>query len=75
MLDRAAPAVLRAYRPRARALGAPSGEAALDRIVELFDTSHTQSHGEVAMLDPPAAAERILAALAAWGYRAAPATT
>jgi electron transfer flavoprotein beta subunit len=66
------PALLRPFRPRARALAAPHGASALDRIVELLDVGASSSHGEVVVLDPAAAADRLLAALAAWGYEPAP---
>ena len=67
--DLVAPPLLRPYRPRARVLAPPVGDAALERIIALTGTGHDTGHSEVSLLDPPAAAERILAALAAWGYR------
>jgi electron transfer flavoprotein beta subunit len=60
---------LRPYRPRARVLGAPAGASPRERVIALTDTLHGKGHGELVVLDPPAAAERILAALDAWGYR------
>lgn len=62
------PDVVQPYRPRARALAAPGG-AALDRVVQLTDAigASSTTH-ELVTLDPPEAAERILAALAEWGY-------
>jgi electron transfer flavoprotein beta subunit len=65
--------VLRPFRPRARALPAPRGTSSLDRIVELLDAGTGASHTEVVVVDPPAAADRLLAALTAWGYQSAPA--
>jgi hypothetical protein len=59
----------RPYRPRARTFAAPSGSTALERIKVLTSTgSAPATHGESVTLDPPEAAERILAALADWGY-------
>lgn len=62
--------VVMPYRPRARALAPPSGEA-LDRLRMLTDPSGggaKASHTELVTLDPAAAAARILDALAGWGY-------
>jgi electron transfer flavoprotein beta subunit len=62
--------LLRPFRPRARVLPGPVGTTALDRVRALTDSTAASSHGhEVVVLDPPAAADRILDALAAWGYR------
>ena len=62
--------LLRPYRPRARVLPGPVGTTALDRVRALTESAAVSSHGhEVVVLDPPAAADRILDALAAWGYR------
>jgi electron transfer flavoprotein beta subunit len=58
---------LRPYRPRARVLPAPAGETALDRLRLLTDASDAGGRGETVELDPAAAADRILAALAEWG--------
>jgi hypothetical protein len=69
--DDGAPAVLRPFRPRARVLAAPHGTSALDRVVELLDVGASPSHGDVVVLDPAAAADRLLAALVAWGYQPA----
>jgi electron transfer flavoprotein beta subunit len=61
---------LRPYRPRARVLPGPAGATALDRVRALTESSAATSHShEVVVLDPPEAADRILDALAAWGYR------
>jgi electron transfer flavoprotein beta subunit len=59
----------RAYRPRARALAAPVGDQALDRIrsITAADAS-ADTRGETVELEPRAAAERIVAALEEWGY-------
>jgi len=60
---------IRPYRPRPRALAGPHGSTALDRIRELTDaTVAPRARGEVADLDPPAAALRIATALREWGY-------
>jgi electron transfer flavoprotein beta subunit len=63
------PDAVQRYRPRARVLAAPTG-AALTRVLQLTDaagTAPTTTH-ELVTLEPPEAAERILAALAEWGY-------
>jgi electron transfer flavoprotein beta subunit len=60
----------RAYRPRARVLPPPVGTTALQRVRALTDAdAAAASHGETVVLDPPEAAERILAVLEEWGYR------
>lgn len=62
------PPALRPYRPRARVLPPPSGDAALDRLRVLTDAGAAgASRGETVELDPAAAAERIIAALVEWG--------
>lgn len=62
------PDAVRPYRPRARALPAPSGDA-LHRVLQLTQAvGTTATTHELVTLDPPAAADRILAALAEWGY-------
>jgi electron transfer flavoprotein beta subunit len=59
----------RPYRPRARALPAPDGATALDRIRALTAAHEgSDTHGELVELDPAAAADRIVAALVEWGY-------
>ena len=63
---------VRPYRPRARTLAAPAGASALDRIVALTAAHGAPAKASVVELPPPEAAERILAALAAWGYLDAP---
>jgi electron transfer flavoprotein beta subunit len=62
----------RPYRPRARVLAAPVGSAH-DRIASLTaaGTSVTGRTDPI-VLDPAAAAARILSALTAWGYRPQP---
>jgi hypothetical protein len=55
------------YRPRARALPAPAGEHALERIVQLTEALSDRTPPAALELDPPAAAERILETLRAWG--------
>jgi electron transfer flavoprotein beta subunit len=61
------PALVRPYRPRARALAAPHGDT-LARLRQLTDAGGAAAHGERVTLDPPAAAERIVGALREWGY-------
>lgn len=59
----------RPYRPRPRVLAAPAGATALERVRALTAAgAATAAHGETVTLDPHAAADRILAALADWGY-------
>ena len=59
----------RPYRPRARTFAPPAGVTALERIKALTSAgSAPATHGDSVTLDPPAAAERILSALAEWGY-------
>jgi electron transfer flavoprotein beta subunit len=58
---------LRPYRPRARALAAPAGDTALDRLRVLTDSTSSTGRGETLELDPESAADRILAALREWG--------
>jgi electron transfer flavoprotein beta subunit len=58
-----------AYRPRARAFAAPAGSTALDRVRSLISADAASAGGESVTLEPAAAAERILQALRAWGYR------
>lgn len=62
-------AVVRPYRPRARALSAPAGQSALDRLRVLTDSSTASAvRGETVELEPAAAAARIVSALRDWGY-------
>jgi electron transfer flavoprotein beta subunit len=63
--------ILRPFRPRPRVRPAPRGEV-LERIAALTDAGAAKGHSEVVVLDPAAAAERILDALTTWGYRAPP---
>jgi len=56
------------YRPRARALAAPSGADALDRVRNLTATGAASSTHEVETLPPADAAARIVHALTDWGY-------
>jgi electron transfer flavoprotein beta subunit len=56
------------YRPRPRVVAAPTG-GALARVLQLTDAvGATATTHELVTLDPPDAAERILATLAEWGY-------
>lgn len=61
---------LQPYRPRARILAAPRGDSALDRVRQLTAAGDTSARAETIELEPAAAAERIVAALREWGYRA-----
>ena len=62
-------AVVRPYRPRARALAAPQGGHPLDRLRALTDAgAAAAARGETVTLDPTAAAARIAQALREWGY-------
>lgn len=65
-------AVVHPYRPRARALAAPAGDASLDRLRALVDlgaaSAAASSRGEQVTLAPGDAAARIVAALREWGY-------
>ena len=63
-----APAIVTAYRPRARVMPAPAGELVLDRLRRLTDAGTAPSRGETVVLEPPAAAARIVDALREWGY-------
>ena len=57
------------YRPRARVLPAPSGDAALDRLRVLTDAAAASAaRGETVETTPADAAARILRAVRAWGY-------
>jgi electron transfer flavoprotein beta subunit len=61
-------AVVTPYRPRARALAAPAGDQALDRLRALTDAGGTSTRGETVVLAPSDAAARIVQALRNWGY-------
>lgn len=57
------------YRPRARALAAPGGVDALDRVRDLVTAGATHAaHHDVEVLEPAQAATRIVDALRDWGY-------
>jgi electron transfer flavoprotein beta subunit len=56
------------FRPRARALAAPAGTSALDRVRSLTDAGATTQRSETVVLDPPEAAARIVSTLRDWGY-------
>jgi electron transfer flavoprotein beta subunit len=60
--------VVTPYRPRARALAAPAGEQALDRLRVLTDAAGGSTRGETVVLAPREAAARIVQALHDWGY-------
>jgi electron transfer flavoprotein beta subunit len=56
------------YRPRARSVPTPRGESTLDRLRQITDAGSAPARGEVVVLDPPAAAARIVTALEQWAY-------
>lgn len=59
----------RPFRPRPRMLAAPIGPTALDRVKVLTASGTAAAvHGDAITLDPQAAADRILDALAQWSY-------
>jgi electron transfer flavoprotein beta subunit len=72
----------RAYRPRARELAAPVGDRALDRVQQVLSGTSasgagsgagagdagTGAHRTTEVLEPAAAARRIVDALRDWGY-------
>ena len=62
------PPRLRPWRPPARVLAAPSGEHALDRVVQLTGALVDRTPPRTLELEPPEAAEAILEQLRAWGY-------
>lgn len=61
--------IVRPYRPRPRVLPVPQGDT-LERIRALTgaDAVGPAASSETVVLDPPAAAERLLRALREWGY-------
>ena len=65
---------LRPFRPRPRVLAGPVGEHPLDRLRALTASSAGTSAaaGESVVLEPEAAADRIVQALTAWGYLSKP---
>lgn len=63
----AATPVVTPFRPRARVLPPPAGDV-LTRLRALTDTGAGGDRGDTVVLDPPAAAARIVDALRAWGY-------
>jgi electron transfer flavoprotein beta subunit len=58
----------RPFRPRARTRPAPAGGSARERILALTDAMSAPSATPAMELQPPEAADRILAALSSWGY-------
>lgn len=66
----AATPVVTPFRPRARVLAAPAGDDVLGRLRQLTDAGAATQRGETVVLDPPAAAARIVEALRSWGYLA-----
>jgi electron transfer flavoprotein beta subunit len=64
----APPVSTRPYRPRARVLPPPDGATALERIAALTRPATATAHGQPVVLEPAAAADRVLEALRTWGY-------
>jgi electron transfer flavoprotein beta subunit len=64
----ARPVSTRPFRPRARALAAPAGATALDRIATLTASATATAHGQPVALEPAEAADRLLETLRTWGY-------
>jgi len=61
--------MVRPYRPRARELAAPVGDAPLDRLRALTEApTASVARGELVALAPAQAAVRIVDALRDWGY-------
>jgi len=72
--EHATAAVVFAYRPRARVLPPPHGDV-LERVRGILDVGGAHSsHGDVVVLEPAEAAQRIVDQLTAWGYLHEPAT-
>lgn len=65
-----APAIITPYRPRARVMPAPDDHDVLERLRRLTDAGTAPSRGETVVLEPQAAAARIVDALRNWGYLA-----
>jgi electron transfer flavoprotein beta subunit len=63
-----APVRRRPYRPRARALPPPPGLDARERILALTGALTERNPPQLLVLDPAAAADRILEQLRTWGY-------
>jgi electron transfer flavoprotein beta subunit len=63
-----APAIITPYRPRARVMPAPDDHDVLERLRRLTDAGTAPSRGETVVLEPQAAAARIVDALRNWGY-------
>lgn len=62
------PVIIGPYRPRARALAAPVGATAVERLHALTDAASAASaRGETVVLPPAQAAARIIRALVEWG--------
>jgi len=59
---------MRPYRPRARALPAPIGLTALERLRALTDASAAPQPGETIETSPARSAKRIVEVLTDWGY-------
>lgn len=64
----AVPAIVTPYRPRARVMPAPAGDDVLGRLRRLTDAGAGGTRGETVELPPADAAQRIVAALRAWGH-------
>lgn len=62
------PMLARPYRPRPRVLPAPAGANAFERVRSMTAVHAEVAHGETIVLDPAAAAARIIDTLRDWGY-------
>lgn len=62
------PTLVAPFRPRPRAMAAPTSTDVLERLRLLTDAIGAPARGETVELPPRAAAERIIAALRSWGY-------
>jgi electron transfer flavoprotein beta subunit len=62
------PVRTRPYRPRAKELPAPAGSSARERVLALTQVLTDREPPQTLVLDPAAAADELLARLAAWGY-------
>jgi electron transfer flavoprotein beta subunit len=67
-------ALVAPFRPRPRVMPAPAGDDALARVRSLVQPTAAAGRSETVVADPPEAAQRIVAALRAWGYLADPGT-
>lgn len=67
--DDSQPVRTRPYRPRAKELPPPASPSARERVLALTGILTDRDPPQTLVLDPSAAADEVLAKLAAWGYR------